>query len=81
MMRRLWSNPRRLQEAGERARQTHSAWLTRVLVTDQHKHAPRIPTRPVRDGGFGTMMSSPHGRRWAFRWWRSAFSRVDELER
>jgi len=70
---------RRLEEAGERARRVHSVWLTRALVTDAHLRAPRIPTRPVRDGGFTGLMSTEGGRTLARRWWGAAFREVDDL--
>jgi len=71
------SRRRRLELAGERARRLHSVWLTRAL-SDPSIRLPRIPVRPVAQGGFGPVTASPGGRRWAEGWWRGAFRCVDE---
>ena len=68
---------RELLEMGERARRSHSAWLTRHL--DATPGPPRIPVRRVSRGGFGSMMDRPQGPGRAERWWRLVFERV-ELE-
>ena len=74
-----WSlfRKREFLEIGERARRSHSVWLSRHL--DAKPEPPRIPVRRVSRGGFGTMMERAHGPGRAERWWRLAFERV-ELE-
>lgn len=74
-MRWNFFNRRGLRGAGERFRLEHSRWLTHAVVT-RHPY-PRIPTRPVRDGGFDRMMRLEHGPERARRWWSLASDRVD----
>ncbi|MBL0928327.1 MAG: hypothetical protein IBJ11_11870 [Phycisphaerales bacterium] len=69
--RRLFGFAERLETAAERARRLHSAWLTRAL-TDPQWAAPRIPVRPVSEGGWDEFVRSPGGRDWAERWWDDA---------
>lgn len=76
MFRELFPSRGGLISAGERARRLHGAWLTRALA-DPRRRFPRIPTRPVRDGGFSAVTATPAGRAWATAWWAGAF---DELE-
>ena len=64
------------EEAGERARRMHSAWLTRALAED--RQYPRIPCRRAEEGGFGPLLDKPNGKDLAERWWSLALSRVDE---
>jgi hypothetical protein len=48
----------------------HSVWLTKAL--QQGARPPRIPTRKVEDGGWGSMMETPEGRAWAEEFWQGA---------
>lgn len=76
MVRLFFTTAARLITAGERARRTHSQWLTSA-VRDRSGCLPRIPTRRVDEGGFDALVASPAGRRWADGWWRDAFDRVE----
>lgn len=76
MIRELFLSHMRLIGAGERARREHSAWLTWAMA-DPRRRLPRIPTRPVREGGFGPVTATPAGRSWAEGWWSGTF---EELE-
>ncbi len=60
---------------GEVMRNEHSAWLTQALAT--RRDLPRIPVRPVEDGGFGKLMSLPNGADLAAKWWRVALDRFE----
>lgn len=57
-------------------RRTHSRWLTRAMRAGFH--APRIPTRPVEEGGFEPVMTTPEGREWAAAWWEQALATLDQ---
>lgn len=48
----------------------HSVWLTKAMQHGQRP--PRIPTRKVEDGGWGSMMETAEGRAWAEEFWQSA---------
>jgi hypothetical protein len=61
----------------EAMRRYHSEWLTRALR--RPSRYPRIPTRPVEDGGFSAMTATPAGRVWADQWWAETLQRK-ELE-
>jgi hypothetical protein len=61
----------------EAMRRRHSLWLTRAMR--QPAAYPRIPTRPVGDGGFSPLMSSPAGKAWAEEWWADTL-RMQELD-
>jgi hypothetical protein len=65
-----------LETAGERARRLHGAWLTRAL-TDSSRAYPRIPVRPVHEGGFAAVTATVAGRAWADGWWGQALERVE----
>lgn len=71
----FWRN--RLQDAGERARREHSAFLTQALRTRLGVNVPRIPRRKVDDGGFDRLMQDPRGRAAAERWWGARFEDGD----
>lgn len=77
-----WLRRKRVLDAGERARQLHSAWLTQALhrssqVPPPMPGYPRIPRRTVRDGGFDALRSRPHGPARSARWWSIALDRVE----
>lgn len=81
-----WLKRKRVLDAGERARQQHSAWLTQAVRRSQAEtraepHAqpgyPQIPRRTVRDGGFDGLRSRPHGPERSARWWSIALDRVE----
>lgn len=61
---------------GEAMRRAHSSWLTRALR--RGSRVPRIPTRLVRDGGFGPVMSTPEGRLWAAEFWSAALEDAEQ---
>jgi len=48
----------------------HQRWLNRALRGQVR--APRIPVRPVSDGGFAPMLARPGGREQAAAWWTEA---------
>lgn len=75
MLRQFFARNRRLITAGEKARRLHSAWLTRALA--EPSRFPRIPARPVRDGGFRRLVATPRGRAWADGWWSDTFDTLD----
>ncbi len=66
----------RILTASERAKRLHSAWLTRALAGDLPE-SPRIPARRVEQGGFGALLRTGYGRRWATDWWRRVLDRLD----
>lgn len=74
----LFNRDRFLSRA-ERMRRDHERWLQRAL--DDGVHYPRIPVRPVREGGFSAMMARATGRRAAEAWWDRTFDAVDALDR
>ncbi len=51
-------------------------WLTWALRQPRDAF-PRIPLRPVSDGGFAGLTARPEGRRAASRWWEEATDRID----
>ena len=65
----------RLIPAGERARREHERWLNNA-IGGAYGPLPRIPTRLVRDGGFGGLRKTENGRRWADGWWGDAIDRT-----
>ncbi len=68
----LWQD--RLRDAGERAREEHSRWLTQALYgRSAGFNYPKIPTRRVDAGGFDKLMSDRRGRRAAANWWQRIF--------
>jgi hypothetical protein len=66
----------RIKDPGALARAQHSLWLTRAL--ESGKDFPRIPLRPVRSGGFSSLMARPHGPQHAARWWEKALAKVHD---
>jgi len=63
------------ETSAEAACRLMEEWLTWAL--DQPDHAfPRIPLRPVSEGGFEGLMARPEGRRRAAGWWAGAMGRV-----
>ncbi|MEM0983045.1 MAG: hypothetical protein AAGI17_03740 [Planctomycetota bacterium] len=77
----IWwrSRYRDLREAGERFRAEHSRFLT--IALRRPNAYPRIPAKPVREGGFSVLTSRESGRRHTRRWWSLALDRVGLLER
>ncbi|MBK7403402.1 MAG: hypothetical protein IPJ41_01895 [Phycisphaerales bacterium] len=75
----LWNNNPKidLPTHAEMARNLHSAWLTWALNTESP--FPRIPSQPVRDGGYESLLASPQGRRICDRWWRRALATIERL--
>jgi hypothetical protein len=67
VLRDFFSN---LEARAAAMRLLHSAWLTRAMQRGQRP--PRIPTRKVEDGGWGSMMETPDGRAWAEEFWQGA---------
>lgn len=72
---RLFSG-HRLEEAGARARRVHSVWLSRAL--QRGRVLPRIPTKPVSDGGFAAIMTTREGSQWAQEWWDEALEQAED---
>ena len=77
-----WLKRKRVLDAGERARQMHSAWLTQALHRSNQTPPrtpgyPQIPRRTVRDGGFDALRNRPHGPERSARWWSIALDRVE----
>ncbi len=69
--------PRRPDEtSAEAACRLMEAWLTWALEQPDHAF-PRIPLRPVAEGGFDGLLARPEGRRRAEGWWAGAMSRVE----
>lgn len=61
---------------GEAFRRQHSRWLTRAI--QEERRYPRIPVRPVHEGGFDRLCATPAGREIARRWWEHALDLVDD---
>lgn len=57
-------------------RRTHERWLTRALKSG--RDYPRIPIRPVSQGGFSSLMENPAGRLMARAWWDAALEHVTD---
>jgi len=75
MMWNFFRGRNRLDQAAARMRAEHEWFLNRAMTLSLPY--PRIPTRPVRDGGFSAMMARPDGRPRADRWWEIALDRVE----
>lgn len=73
----LWTSPLRdwWAQRGAAARRRHAAWLAQALRTPQRY--PRIPVRPVNQGGFDPVVATPEGREWAEAWWWTTLARAD----
>jgi hypothetical protein len=54
-------------ERGAAARRRHAAWLSAAIKSP--RPLPRIPTRPISQGGFDPVLARPGGREWAAQWW------------
>jgi hypothetical protein len=65
-----------LDEKAEAMRRAHSEWLSAALRWGMKP--PRIPTRKVSDGGWGSLMLTPEGRAWAEEFWQSALAEEQE---
>jgi hypothetical protein len=59
-----------LELRADAMRRFHSAWLSNAFK--RGSRPPRIPTRKVEDGGWGSMMETPEGRAWAEEFWQGA---------
>lgn len=80
--RMFWSRPLRewWLERGAAARRRHEAWLATALR--KPGRYPRIPVRPVVEGGFDPVLATPEGRVWAESWWGSTLESPDlDVER
>lgn len=64
-----------LANHAEAMRRRHSMWLTRALR--RSSEYPRIPTRPVGDGGFSAVTRTSAGRAWADQWWMDTLQSDD----
>lgn len=64
------------ETSAEAACRLMEAWLTWALEQPEHAF-PRIPLRPVAEGGFEGLLARPEGRRRAEGWWAGAMSRVE----
>jgi hypothetical protein len=67
----------KLANHAEMMRLRHSVWLTRAL--GRASAYPRIPTRPMAEGGFNGLMATRAGRAWAEEWWSDTL-RSDDLD-
>ena len=72
---RFWKRDPR--EAGERFRAQHSAFLTRAVRTPGA--FPRIPVKPVDQGGYDRLRQQATGPGHAALWWNVALDRVGEV--
>ncbi len=71
---------RDMQNASERFRAEHSAWLTLAMLTG--RAYPRIPTKRADlggVGGFDALRRRPGGLARAAAWWRAALAKVDDV--
>lgn len=73
-----WFGWLRLEERGAIARRLHSLWLTRAVRSD--RVYPKIPVRPVQEGGFSHLSRTPEGRVLCDGWWYAALGQVDDVE-
>lgn len=71
-----FKRPNDLLSLGAIFRAQHSRWLTRAVAGE--REYPRIPIRPVDEGGFSTLMNKSGGRELAERWWECALDLVDD---
>ncbi len=67
-----WYDDRRKQMIAET-----SAWLTWAMR--HQKSVPRIPTRPVSQGGFGHMLKNSAARSAVQHWWAKAIETVGSI--
>ncbi len=63
-------------DPAEVARQLHSRWLSRALASK--KVYPRIPVRPVAEGGFSGLTQTEEGRAAIDAWWQATLEMVDD---
>lgn len=56
-------------------RRVHSSWLSRAMR--RGSRVPRIPTRPVSEGGFTPVLDTPEGKQWAEEFWSVALGETD----
>lgn len=67
-----------VDERGAIARKLHSRWLSRAV--ESRRPYPKIPVRPVREGGFTGLTSTPEGRLMCDGWWYMALGQVDDAD-
>jgi hypothetical protein len=65
----------KLVNHAEAMRSRHSIWLTQALR--RSSGYPRIPTKPVGEGGFSGLMTTSSGRAWAEEWWADTLRSPD----
>jgi len=63
-------------DPAEVARQLHSRWLSRAITSK--KAYPRIPVRPVSEGGFSGLTQTEEGRAANDAWWEATLEMVDD---
>lgn len=63
------------ETSAEAACRLMERWLTWALHQPEDAF-PRIPLRPVSEGGFEGLLARPDGRRRAAGWWAGAMERV-----
>ena len=61
----------------ERMRRAHEAWLNWAMASGVR--VPRIPVRPVAEGGFDAEMATAAGRAACERWWYLALAVLPDL--
>ena len=64
-----------IRDAGTRFREEHSAFLTAALGSK--KRYPRIPAKPVDQGGYSGLLKLERGEKRAAMWWGAAMNRMD----
>jgi hypothetical protein len=67
-----------LAERGAIARRLHSRWLTRAV--EARRVYPKIPVRPVDQGGFSGLTSTAEGRLMCDGWWYQALGQVEDAD-
>ncbi|MEM9253344.1 MAG: hypothetical protein AAGB29_13430 [Planctomycetota bacterium] len=75
---RFGGRRRRLETPEQMVRET-SAFLTWALPRSHR--LPRVPTRPVHQGGFASLLSIPGARQRLARWWAVSLETVEQTYR
>ncbi|MFK7759209.1 MAG: hypothetical protein AB8C13_04595 [Phycisphaerales bacterium] len=65
-------------DAGARFRAVHSSFLTRAFKFGLR--TPRIPAKPVEQGGFSTLKKLPEHEKRSTLWWAAAMNRMDDID-
>lgn len=76
----IWSGKLSKKEldAGTRFRATHSNFLTRAIRFGIR--FPRIPAKPVDQGGYSGLLKLPEHEKRSTLWWGAAMSRMDRMD-